>query len=275
MTTWLAHRQQQDVIHRSRLLMLSAKSCKLLQVYANLAYALIMPVPPKQSAFTICVGEYQQALDCYNKALTLNPSNCDAYVARGAAHANQKHFHAAVADFQAALRLDPSNANAAKYLQATTEHMQATAASEEARHAVQQQHKQHHQRLQQTGHVQQQQSAGHQQYGQDALKGSLSDRHQQQQATTGLPSSHNAQQQQQGHNRGAHKRPRSSSRSRSREARKRYDSGSSSDDSSEPSADPDEQGMVAQISFVTHVLIFAPISFKHQQRLGCVLTDAT
>jgi Flp pilus assembly protein TadD len=55
-------------------------------------------------------------MDCYDKALALNPSNCDAHVARGAAHANQGQFEAAVQEFRAALEIDPSNANAAKYL---------------------------------------------------------------------------------------------------------------------------------------------------------------
>jgi tetratricopeptide (TPR) repeat protein len=64
-----------------------------------------------------CAGDYQQAMECYDKALTLNPGNCDAFVARGAARANQRQFEAALQDFKAALRIDPSNANAAKYLQ--------------------------------------------------------------------------------------------------------------------------------------------------------------
>jgi tetratricopeptide (TPR) repeat protein len=56
-------------------------------------------------------------MECYDKALTLNPGNCDAYVARGAARANQRQFEGAVQDFEAALQIDPENANAAKYLQ--------------------------------------------------------------------------------------------------------------------------------------------------------------
>jgi hypothetical protein len=46
-------------------------------------------------------------------------------VARGAARANQGQFRAAVADFEAALQHDPSNANAYKYLEATQRHMTA------------------------------------------------------------------------------------------------------------------------------------------------------
>jgi tetratricopeptide (TPR) repeat protein len=55
-------------------------------------------------------------MECYDKALLLNPSNCDAYVARGAARANQRQFKGAVQDFEAALQIDPDNSNAAKYL---------------------------------------------------------------------------------------------------------------------------------------------------------------
>eukprot|EP00882_Tetradesmus_deserticola_P021312 GHRQ01023077.1.p1 GENE.GHRQ01023077.1~~GHRQ01023077.1.p1 ORF type:complete len:224 (+),score=58.73 GHRQ01023077.1:158-829(+) len=62
-------------------------------------------------------GDYQQALECYDKALLLNLRNCDAYVARGAARANQRQFEGALQDFTAALQIDPDNANAAKYLQ--------------------------------------------------------------------------------------------------------------------------------------------------------------
>jgi tetratricopeptide (TPR) repeat protein len=65
----------------------------------------------------LLAGDYQQAMECYDKALLLNPRNCDAHVARGAAHANQGHFEAAVQDFAAALDIDPGNVNAAKYLQ--------------------------------------------------------------------------------------------------------------------------------------------------------------
>ncbi|KAI8473859.1 MAG: hypothetical protein J3K34DRAFT_391529 [Monoraphidium minutum] len=69
-------------------------------------------------------GELGEALSCYNKALQLDPCNADALVARGAASANRRGFAPALADFEAALRLCPGDANARAYLEATRAHMQ-------------------------------------------------------------------------------------------------------------------------------------------------------
>mmetsp|Transcript_5936 Transcript_5936/g.15782 ORF Transcript_5936/g.15782 Transcript_5936/m.15782 type:complete len:366 (+) Transcript_5936:69-1166(+) len=63
-------------------------------------------------------GAYEEAHKCYAKAMELHPVNADAYVARGAAFANQGHFDSAIADFERALCLDVHNTNADKYLQA-------------------------------------------------------------------------------------------------------------------------------------------------------------
>lgn len=63
----------------------------------------------------------------------MNPTNVDAYVARGAAHANQKQLLAAIKDFQHALDLDGQNVNAAKYLEATQQHLQQHDAKHQTR----------------------------------------------------------------------------------------------------------------------------------------------
>jgi tetratricopeptide (TPR) repeat protein len=85
-------------------------------------------------------------MECYDKALTLNPCNCDAYVARGAARANQRQFEGALQDFRAALGFDPNNANAAKYLQVkicswqllatSVDHRMALAGTESSKHCL-------------------------------------------------------------------------------------------------------------------------------------------
>lgn len=54
----------------------------------------------------------------YNRAIELHPSNSDAFVARGAAQANNGQLKEAAADFRHALRVDPGSRNAAGYLEA-------------------------------------------------------------------------------------------------------------------------------------------------------------
>lgn len=51
-------------------------------------------------------GDQDTALQAYDRALQLDANNVDAYVARGAASANQRHFSRAVADFETALGAD-------------------------------------------------------------------------------------------------------------------------------------------------------------------------
>ena len=61
-------------------------------------------------------GDYATALKCYGQALELDAHHKDAYVARGAALANQHRFRDAAEDFERALEIDPSDENAKKYL---------------------------------------------------------------------------------------------------------------------------------------------------------------
>ncbi|TPX73888.1 hypothetical protein CcCBS67573_g04834 [Chytriomyces confervae] len=58
-----------------------------------------------------------EAISKYTKAIEIDPECVDAYVARGAAHANQGSFDKAIADHSHALKLQPSHENAQRYLQ--------------------------------------------------------------------------------------------------------------------------------------------------------------
>jgi tetratricopeptide (TPR) repeat protein len=93
-------------------------------------------------------GRYEDAHRWYAKALELFDRNVDALVARGAASANEHRFMEAEADLQAAVELDPGNANAGKYLQEVREYC-----------SKQQQEEKQQQEAQ--GHAAQQQGAGH------------------------------------------------------------------------------------------------------------------
>lgn len=48
-------------------------------------------------------GDYENAHKCYERALDLDRQNVDAWVARGAAHANQHKLQQAAHDFETAL----------------------------------------------------------------------------------------------------------------------------------------------------------------------------
>ena len=57
-----------------------------------------------------------EAVVYYNKAISIDQQNVDAYVARGALHANEGEFHKAIDDLQLALSLDANHLNAKTYL---------------------------------------------------------------------------------------------------------------------------------------------------------------
>jgi tetratricopeptide (TPR) repeat protein len=61
-------------------------------------------------------SDYKSAMKFYNQALQVDPKNKDAYVARGAAFANVNMLEDAVLDFEKALTIDGTDANANKYL---------------------------------------------------------------------------------------------------------------------------------------------------------------
>jgi tetratricopeptide (TPR) repeat protein len=56
------------------------------------------------------------ALLCYNKALSIDVDNVEAYVARGALYANDGHFDKSISDLKAALQIEPNHENGRKYL---------------------------------------------------------------------------------------------------------------------------------------------------------------
>lgn len=61
-------------------------------------------------------GRHTEAFQCLNKALTIDPKNVEGLVARGALYANSGNFQKAIEDFETALKLNPSHANARKYM---------------------------------------------------------------------------------------------------------------------------------------------------------------
>ncbi|XP_076253958.1 uncharacterized protein LOC143192473 isoform X4 [Rhynchophorus ferrugineus] len=61
-------------------------------------------------------GKHVEAFQCLNKALNIDPRNVEGLVARGALYANSGNFQKAIEDFEAALKLNPSHANARKYM---------------------------------------------------------------------------------------------------------------------------------------------------------------
>lgn len=57
-------------------------------------------------------GEYADALNDFNIALTLNPDFVQAYISRGTLHSLKKQVTMAQADFNKALKIEPDNVNA-------------------------------------------------------------------------------------------------------------------------------------------------------------------
>ncbi|KAJ3124493.1 hypothetical protein HK098_001104 [Nowakowskiella sp. JEL0407] len=64
---------------------------------------------------------YTDAIVSYSQAIQISPECIEAFVARGAAHANMHHWEDAVKDLKRALELDPKCENAKKYLQEVEE----------------------------------------------------------------------------------------------------------------------------------------------------------
>ncbi len=57
------------------------------------------------------VGEYEAALADYSAAIEVDPSSCYALYNRGITHDRLGSYAAAVKDFSAALAIDPNNAD--------------------------------------------------------------------------------------------------------------------------------------------------------------------
>ncbi|XP_065224276.1 tetratricopeptide repeat protein 14 homolog isoform X2 [Planococcus citri] len=61
-------------------------------------------------------GRLSEAYQCLNKALSIDPRNVEALVARGALYANSSNYEKAIIDFENALKFNPNHQNAKKYL---------------------------------------------------------------------------------------------------------------------------------------------------------------
>ncbi|XP_055591995.1 tetratricopeptide repeat protein 14 homolog isoform X2 [Uranotaenia lowii] len=61
-------------------------------------------------------GRHAEAFQCLNKALSIDARNVEGLVARGALYANSGSFKKAVDDFETALKINATHANARKYL---------------------------------------------------------------------------------------------------------------------------------------------------------------
>ena len=57
-------------------------------------------------------GEYEQAIECFNKAIELDPNNADAYFSRGTTHARLSQYEKAIKDFDRAIELNPNYSEA-------------------------------------------------------------------------------------------------------------------------------------------------------------------
>ncbi|XP_044001317.1 uncharacterized protein DDB_G0290685-like isoform X2 [Aphidius gifuensis] len=64
-------------------------------------------------------GRHTEAFQCLNKALVVDPKNVEGLVARGALYANSGSFKKAIEDFETALKLNQTHANARKYMAET------------------------------------------------------------------------------------------------------------------------------------------------------------
>ncbi|XP_018021301.1 uncharacterized protein LOC108677575 [Hyalella azteca] len=61
-------------------------------------------------------GEHNEAFQLLNKALSIDPENVEAFVAKGALLGNMGNFEKAVEDFEKALKYNPEHGNARKYI---------------------------------------------------------------------------------------------------------------------------------------------------------------
>ena len=57
-------------------------------------------------------AEFKKAVQCYTKAVEINPQYTEAYFDRGNAHIYLSLFKKAIADFKQAVRIDPQYADA-------------------------------------------------------------------------------------------------------------------------------------------------------------------
>eukprot|EP00118_Oscarella_pearsei_P000019 m.3992 g.3992 ORF g.3992 m.3992 type:complete len:486 (+) comp10055_c0_seq1:1517-2974(+) len=64
-------------------------------------------------------GKAEKAVKYFDQSLLIEPQNVEAYVARGALHANDDNYYDAIKDFKSALKFHANHRNAKKYLAET------------------------------------------------------------------------------------------------------------------------------------------------------------
>lgn len=60
-------------------------------------------------------GEYEKAIEAYNKAIELNPNDAEAYFWRGRAYIDLERYERAIEDFDKAIELNPNEKVAYRY----------------------------------------------------------------------------------------------------------------------------------------------------------------
>ena len=69
------------------------------------------------SLYRLCTDSARISIEEYTRIIQHNPNDADAYNNRGVAHLDSNNIDYAIADFEAALRINPNYANARQGLE--------------------------------------------------------------------------------------------------------------------------------------------------------------
>lgn len=59
--------------------------------------------------------EFNEAMDCYNEALSINPTNATAFMNRGYLHSQMRNYEEAISDYETAMNIDERKQSTALY----------------------------------------------------------------------------------------------------------------------------------------------------------------